>query len=220
MAPCPWADWPQGPAAFCEASLCAWVRQPGNTWSNVGFLVAAAAIFAATGTDRRHRPMAWILVLMGLGSAFYHASETRTGHWLDWAGMLSMTAYMAAFCVGRATSLSAPGRRAVFAAVLALGLAPLAWSALPLRETFLALNLLCPAAEAYLALRPETRSPSYRWFVVAWAAFGAAFALWVLDERGILCDPDDHVVSGHAGWHLLDAAMFWASFRYYRQLPR
>lgn len=218
MTDCPWADLAQSPALFCEASLCGWVRQPGNAWSNVGFLVAAAAIFLETARHHRHlRVMAWILVLMGLGSTFYHASETRLGLWLDYAGMVSMTAYMGAFCLGRALGVGVVGRRATFAALLVVGMAPLAIAALPLRGTFVALNAVCPLVEGLLALRPETRARSYRWFVAAWLAFAVAFALWVLDARGVLCDPDDHVLSGHAAWHLLDAAMFWFSFRYYRQ---
>ena len=33
---CPWSEWAQAQAAFCEASRCAWIRQPGNTWTNIG----------------------------------------------------------------------------------------------------------------------------------------------------------------------------------------
>jgi hypothetical protein len=44
--------------------------------------------------------------------------------------------------------------------------------------------------------------------------------LWAADQRGWLCFPDNHLLSGHGAWHLLDALMFWSSFRYYAQLDR
>jgi hypothetical protein len=42
---CPW-DWlRQSPPSFCEETLCGWVKQPANTWSNIGFLVSAALLW-------------------------------------------------------------------------------------------------------------------------------------------------------------------------------
>jgi hypothetical protein len=214
---CPWSDWTQAPAAFCELSLCSWVRQPGNAWSNMGFLVAAALIWqATTPAEHRHlRPMAQILGLMGGGSAFFHASETRLGLWLDYAGMYAMTAYMVAFALARA--MGTP-RHGVFAILWLLGMSTLLVPGAAVRELFMLANLGCPLLEGWLASRPQTRAPSYRWFAAAYAAFFPAVVLWGLDERGLLCDPDNHVLSGHGAWHLLDALMFWFSFLYYREL--
>jgi hypothetical protein len=217
MEGCPWSDWAQRPALFCEASLCAWVRQPGNSWSNVGFLVAGALIWRATAEPRhRHlRPMAWILALMGVGSLFFHASETLLGLWLDYAGMYAMTAYMGAFVLARSLGTR---RDVVFAVLFLAGMGSLLVPGAPVRGIFVVANLICPIFEAKMALRPETRASSYRWFAAAYAAFLPAVGLWVLDEQRLLCDPDNHVLSGHAAWHLLDAAMFWFSFLYYREL--
>ena len=36
---CSWHSLEFTAAAFCEESVCGWVRQPGNTVSNVGFLL-------------------------------------------------------------------------------------------------------------------------------------------------------------------------------------
>ena len=82
---CPWHTFEHAPAQFCEASLCAWVRQPGNTVSNLGFVLAAFLIFQHT---RRHdaghlRPLAYISLATGLVSAFFHASKTWIGGILD-----------------------------------------------------------------------------------------------------------------------------------------
>jgi hypothetical protein len=218
---CPWQGWPGAPADFCEASLCAWVRQPGNTWSNLGFFVAAAVVHRATATRNRDlRPMAWILVLMGAGSIAFHATETRAAQWLDWAGMYAMTAWMVGHAGARLFALGPRGRVGVVGALFALGMSSLAVPGAPVRTLFAVANLACPALEAALALRPRTRAPSYRWFFAAYAALLPAVVLWVADERRVLCDPDNHLFSGHAAWHLLDALMFACSYAWYASLGR
>ena len=215
---CPWTDWAHEPARFCEESLCAWIRQPGNTWSNIGFLIVGALIWHAARRrgERWLLPLPWILVAMGLGSAFYHASETVAGEWIDYATMYLGSAFMVVVILRRATGAGARTLVPVYVVLVAVGTATLFFDGIE-RWAFAVANLACPIGEAALAARPATRARSYRWFWAAYALFAPAFALWLLDQRGILCDPQNHVISGHAAWHLLDALMFGASYLYYRQ---
>ena len=66
---------------FCEALVDGWVREPANTWSNVGFFVAAGYVAVLARRDRR--PAAgwlWVLALAtGLGSTAFHATATLAG---------------------------------------------------------------------------------------------------------------------------------------------
>jgi hypothetical protein len=209
------------PARFCEESLCAWIRQPGNTWSNAGFLIAAAIVWLATrAPEQRHlRPMAWVLAAMGVGSAFFHATETEVGAWLDYATMYMSTAFMIVVIVKRSAGISRPFSLIVFWTLVALGTSTMLIGSGE-RWIFAATNFACPIGEGVLALRRSTRAKSYRWFFFAYAAFTPAVIFWALDQRGLLCDPDNHFMSGHAAWHLLDALMFWCSFRYYQQFDQ
>ena len=83
---------------FCEAARDALVRQPANTFSNLGFVVAGLAIAWHAGRPGnvgsrlaayRHLPtvMACIVVFLGPGSAAMHATQSALGGRLD---MLSM----------------------------------------------------------------------------------------------------------------------------------
>lgn len=118
---CPWSAWPQSPASFCEAPLCAWIREPGNTWSNAGFLLVAAIFYRETARPEfRHlRAIAHITLLTGVGSMAFHATDTWLGAALDYAGMFLGGAFMLLICFFRWTRAS---RRAglVFFWVLAL----------------------------------------------------------------------------------------------------
>src|SRR5205823_851454 len=48
---CPWWDlherFGEPNVKWCEERLCAMANEPANTWSNLGYLVVGAAIFAA-----------------------------------------------------------------------------------------------------------------------------------------------------------------------------
>lgn len=215
---CPW-DWLGSRAgAFCEAPLCAWVREPGNAWSSLAFVAVGVALLARTAApERRHlRGVAWISLVTGVGSFAYHATDTRFGAAFDYAGIFLGGAYMLLVCFLRWTGASRRAAAAVFWALAAAGLGVFLWREDASRIAYAAEGAACVLSEIGLFFTPR-RAPSYRWFWAAWAAFVPAMILWTLDVRGTLCDPSNHLVSGHAAWHLLGAVAFWLSYRYYLQ---
>ena len=54
------------------------------------------------------------------------------------------------------------------------------------------------------------------WLALACIVVAATFS--GLDISGAMCDPDDHVLQGHAIWHVASATPLLAMFGYYRQL--
>ena len=69
---CPWDSFRQSELVFCEASRCAWIKEPANTWSNLGYLAAALYMLVVLGrrTDRPIvRVLAVVVVPVALGVA-------------------------------------------------------------------------------------------------------------------------------------------------------
>ena len=223
MAPqsCPWHTFDYAPAQFCEESLCAWVRQPGNTVSNLGFLVAAFLIFrhARTHHAQHLRPLAYIAVATGLGSAFFHASETWIGGLLDFSTIYLGSAFMFAMNIRRLTQWGKPAIVAVYWAFFLAFFALLLWEK-DLARTSYALQsvLCCIVLEAVLFFRQAYRPP-YRWFWAFWGSFLLGYGLWLLDVKHLVCDPTNHWVSGHALWHWLDAVALYCVYRFYTGIP-
>lgn len=215
-------------AGFCEAARRGLVKQPANTWSNVGFVVAGLLIGRYAGTRRGEiggsRAMATafavVVVLLGPGSAAMHATQTSLGGHLDLASMYLVSSFAAAHALTLATMGSRASGRA-FAGLFTLGLGGslvverlpgsvpvlMAWG----NVAFAGL-LGVAAAASWIAWRRGLRA-DLRWVGVAVGAIGLAFAIWNLSKDGTaLCHPHS-LLQGHAIWHLLCAVAAYGLYR-------
>lgn len=210
---------------FCEAARPGWVRQPANTFSNAGFVVAGLVIAwharwpAALG-DVLTRPVATsyacVVVLLGPASAAMHATQSTLGGDLDLLSMYLVASFAAAYAV---TRLAARGTLffwqlflLLVAACQLVGLYPrevpvVTYSG---NVAFAVLAVTAISLEVRLAHRGPT-STDLRWGAAALAVLVVAFALWNAVQQG-LCDPDS-LVQGHAVWHLLGAVASYLLFR-------
>jgi len=105
-----WKDWepstclsnPRG--CFCEAPRDGLLRQPANTYSNLGFTLVGIATLCEAIEQRLHVSRIRLTpeeqigstfaslfglgnIILGFGSGWFHASLTYYGNWVDLAGM-------------------------------------------------------------------------------------------------------------------------------------
>ena len=232
----PMVDWQGWRPATCMPALCfcetirtAGIRQPSNAWSSLAFVFSAFLIVGHAGTIRSvPRFMArnamerhWVypstltlaLVLVGLGSAFYHASLTFSGQFFDVFGMYLIASFILIYNIGRLREL--PAVVAVMSyLVLNVVLGALLYEIPLLRRFLFALVLLTALAleiPIRRKLRPDMNS-TLLWTAMAVLATG--FAFWVLDITKSLCAPES-VFQGHAVWHLAGAVSSWLLYFYY-----
>ena len=93
---------------FCEAARPGWIRQPANTWSNLGFVIAGLAIAWYAGV-RAHLGVtlgahpglatayAVLVVLLGPGSMAMHATQSDLGGHLDLLSMYLVSGFALAY---------------------------------------------------------------------------------------------------------------------------
>lgn len=208
---------------FCEAARDGWVRQPANTFSNLGFVVAGLTVAWHAGRVRlggMAAAYACLVVVLGPASAAMHATQSAAGGQLDLLSMYLVASFAAGYALMR---LAGQGRlflAQVFSLFVAacelVGLWPgqvpvvryagnLAFAALLLTAVVVEVVLWRRAAGAG---RPRT---DLRWGAGAFGALVVAFAIWNL-TRSTWCDPRS-LVQGHAGWHLLDALAAYLLYR-------
>ena len=216
-------------ANFCEAARDWAVRQPANTFSNLGFVAAGLLIAwhasrrASAGTPalaHRHlaTAMACIVVLLGPASAAMHATQSVLGGHLDMLSMYLIASFAAAYAVMRWRR----GGIALFTATFASGIAFCElvglWSApLPVvryagNVAFGLLLLGATVLEVVLIRRGVGYArPSFAYGSLA--SMVTAFVIWNATNAG-LCDPYSPI-QGHAVWHLLGAVAAYLLYRYY-----
>ncbi len=228
-----WRGW-LGPdvgrgANFCEAARHSLIRQPANTLSNVGFVLAGLAIawharlprhIGSSLASRRGlvTVIACIVVLLGPGSAAMHATQSSVGGSLDMLSMYLIASFAAAYAGMRLLR----GGIVLFGGLLVAGVALCEFVGLSTVEIPVVMTagnlvfglLLTAAVGMELAIMARGEVTSKRAY--AFASLGAlvtAFAIWNA-SKSWWCAPYS-LVQGHAIWHLLDAVAAYLLYRYY-----
>jgi hypothetical protein len=194
------------------------LRQPANTWSSFAFVLVAWWIARRqTGDFARQRPPLpgaerWLLVsslvLVGLGSAFYHASLTFIGQVFDVSGMYLVATFILFHRLGPCLGLPPIGSALGFVAANALLMALQVTTPGARRIAFGGLLLTA------LGVEFEAAKAGRRFLAAGSGLMGAAFVIWILDRWRVFCAPES-LLQGHAVWHVLGAAAAACLYRSY-----
>jgi hypothetical protein len=202
---------------FCEASRCALVAQPANTWSSFGFVLVGVWIIAAGRSQRlaHSLPLGATAIFVGLGSAAYHATNAYVPELLDLASMFLLSSLFVVINLRRAFGWPPWALALTYAglnvAALGLTVADVDWG-----DTLFGAQLVLAGVLEALLFRRAPRWRRYTWAGVAVLLFGVGYGCWCLDYYKIVCIPTNGFINGHAIWHLLDAGAVYALHRFYR----
>ena len=211
---CPWSAYPPATITFCERRLCAWVVEPSNAWSNVAYVAVGLWILWARRT-RLATALTAIGVaalLLGLGSFAFHATGIRVFEVVDVSGMYLISGLALTFALQRRLGWRDGVAVGFFAAVVVVSSLLMIGIGTDGIVMFAAQVLTAIVVE--YRLRPHTPPGAERWLLSAMAALAVGFVIWTLDLRGPLCDPDNHLVTGHAVWHALTALSVLFFYRF------
>jgi hypothetical protein len=219
------------------------IRQPVCTWSNLGAIVAGLALVLLIETRGRAggnlaaNPMrapsfqsilySYLVVFLGSGSMYFHASITRWGGIVDNLSMNLYVSFILIYQVARLAGfeLETAQSRAIALALLVVanGLFALAiwwWSvSLPIFGVMVAGAVVL---ESVRVLRSVARPAAgvhfaWWWFVAGLVVFAIAFLIWKLSQsRSSFLWAPDAPMNGHGAWHLLSAVaavLFFVHFR-------
>ena len=215
-------------ANFCEAHSGR-VRQPANTFSNAGFVVAGLLIaWQARQRERlgytlKRVPVlatayATMVVLLGPGSAAMHATQSAAGGRLDMGSMYLVAAFAASYAAMRWWRRDVVFMVGAFLWIVACcEIVGLYDGDIPVflysgNAAFGGFLALAVALELMIRRRGQSRT-DLRQGAAALGAILVAFAIWNASQHG-LCDPHSWL-QGHAAWHLLCAVSAYFLFRFY-----
>lgn len=217
---CPWSGYAPATIAFCERRLCGWVAEPSNAWSNLAYVMVGGWIL----WRRRERlgtalsAIGVAAVLLGIASFSFHATGVRVFEVVDVSGMYLVSGLAVTFALQRLWGWS-DGFAVAFFAVVVVASSLLM---IALRND----GIVVFGAETFVAivleyrLRTDTPAGVQPWLLGAVGALAIGLGIWTLDLRGPLCNPDNHLVTGHAVWHVLTALSVLFFFRFQEGVRR
>lgn len=197
---------------FCEAiSDRSSLRQPINSLSSLFFVFAGSLI---TGYYLVVRKVARIgiwgvliglsTILVGVGSAYYHAALTFNGQFWDVYGMHILAGLVVALACRRASGPVLPAKVALGFALYSVLVTVVLWALPDLRRYLFAAVLIFGVVLEVWISRKRARINKPKRLAVAVTTLVIAFAIWWLDNSSLLCEPVAWF-QGHALWHLLCA---------------
>ncbi|MES2621063.1 MAG: ceramidase domain-containing protein [Bacteroidota bacterium] len=225
---------------FCEMNrMEELVRQPSNTWSNLGYFLVG--LFALTlgihdlkFSERKKSdnflvryPVFSIMfglsaIYLFVGSFFFHASLSLFFQKLDQAGLYSVLVMVLTFNLYKIFPIvRVRGKFRSSHALLiafAVGLNYLIYKTLFIID----INILFPAlvtiaflTSCYylLFISKEHYFTNYLWAAVSILVLAAI--IWILDRTNTVCSPESYF-QGHALWHLFTATSILFIYLYYR----
>lgn len=223
-AGCPWwelrATWGEPNVKWCEATLCGWVNEPANAWSNLAYLAVALGClwrWRRTGSGARWR-FAWATGLVGALSFAYHATNNYLTQLLDFLGMYVLAFLLLALSLHRAGWLRRERVGAVHVGLTAgcmLLIPVMRHIHFPYQAVVLAAVLLIVGAEVHVSRQGGQVSRDFWWAV---GLLAAAAVCSVVDVTRVWCEPDNHWLQGHAAWHVLSALALLCAARHYERV--
>ncbi len=231
---------------FCESydvSQAIGVRQPANTWSNLGYVVAGLLILWQLGRDRARGTIASNLMIgprlmsigygalvlfLGPASMLFHGSLKAWGGWFDGFSLVLFGSFLFLYDFADVLNLSTllfgilflvftipiGVLGALFGDTTILSLAIGTFFFGVYVVSFLVLDIMVILRVTHVHRQPTP------WWWIALGSFGLAFfGFWLFSNTGgPLCNlvGRDSLLQGHAAWQLTSAVTTFALFLYFR----
>ena len=223
LNPNTWESW--NPATclktgcFCEASNTqSPIRQAANTYSSLAFVFSGIFIIVSARKGNRFSVgysilMALASIIVGVGSAFYHASLTFIGQFFDVFGMFLLAAFMLVYAFERIWKLRINTTLGLFLTINIF----LSWLQIAIPDTrryAFALVLIIALVFEYYFRTKDKPQINVRLLQIGISLLAGAYIIWILDNTRTICF-ERSLLQGHAIWHILGAISEWFLYRYY-----
>ena len=224
---CPWYSLAESQGApnikWCEETLCQWISEPANTWSNLGYLIVGLIITVLAFKNHnssRVKQFGVIVFLMGAMSFFYHLSNFYGSQILDFIGMFLFVGWALGMNLIRLGTLQVK-RLPLFYSTVAIFLTVLLHlmyiNDLKFQAIVLGMGILVVIIELILYLRHHH---NIRFFGLSVGLFLVGFGFSIADGSRLWCDPTLHgwFSQGHAIWHWITSLAMLTIYRHYSQI--
>jgi Ceramidase len=223
---CPWFSFAESSGSpnikWCEETLCQWISEPANTWSNLGYMIVGLLITYLSVKNKHSFKITQfgpIVFFMGAMSFVYHLSNIYLTQILDFVGMFLFVGWVIGINLIRLKKIKSNqllgfnlGLTLFYSGVMHL---------MYVNEIKFQMLILISAVIIVITefLAKKHLKINYTWFFVSLAMLCSAFSFSISDHTGYWCHPTEHgwFSQGHAVWHWLGSIAMFAIYKHYSQ---
>jgi hypothetical protein len=223
---CPWHSFTEAVGApnikWCEETLCGWITEPANTWSNLAYILASFIIFRFMKDEKSAelKFLAPTMFVMGLFSLAFHLSNNYVSQMLDYVGMFFFLNWLGILSLKRGKIIK---EKLLVPLYLVLSFTQIALVHLFYLNELKYQNLVLVSigmtlfSELYLFVKNQK---PHNYFYLGLFIVGLAQLCSLLDSKRIFCYPENHWFQLHAAQHILSAIGLTIATLHYRQKSR
>lgn len=223
---CPWHDITVSQGApnikWCEETLCQWVSEPANTWSNLGYMIVAIIIMVIAQRKNHNfklKQFGPIIFFMGAMSFFYHQSNFYGSQILDFVGMFFFVGWakgMNLIRLGKIKEKHLIPFNLIVGIIYTIAMHVMYLTGIKFQAIVLVSGFIILGTE--IAAQKKSRS-DIGWFAAAIITLIIAFGFSIADGQRFWCDPSQHgwFSQGHAVWHWTAALAMFFIYKHYSQ---
>ena len=221
---CPWHDFANDYGApnllWCEETLCAWISEPANTWSNMAFIIFGFLLWRYANKNNitpQVKVLAPLLIFLGLTSGLYHASNFYLTQLMDYVGMYAFIFWGLTLNCIRLKVITLKQRWIFFIGILILfmGITHLFYLWHIKYQLLIVVCVVLILISEFKLKKHHKISYKFLKLALFFVVIGEIFSL--LDVKRVMCDPHNHFLQGHALWHLFSAIGLSISFFHWAQ---
>jgi len=206
---------------WCEETLCHVITEPANTWSNLAYIIIAIIMFFITrkmkSKSLRFAPYA--MFLMGAGSFYFHMSNFYVSQVIDFVGMFIFVHWLVAINLIRAKKFNLKKVSLLYIGFMLVNC--LVMHLLYLNTTnfqfLIVIAVVLVLYSEYLARKNGSLPSTSKFLKAGFVGVLIAETFSLLDMSRIMCNPENHVIQGHAIWHLISSIALFLAFLYFTQ---
>jgi hypothetical protein len=208
---------------WCEETLCHWVSEPANTWSNLLYILVSFYIYHSA-KKKKQPELIWLgpaMLIMGSFSFFYHMSNNYLSQILDFVGMYAFVYWLLILNLRRLNILNKKNQTkfliglSIFSTVL-IHVMYINFMKFQLIIFFATIAIIATEFMCFRKMKTQTEY-HHKFIISGLLTIGLAQLFSQLDLNRIMCNPQNHFLQGHAIWHILGAIGLTLAYKHYEQ---
>jgi hypothetical protein len=205
---------------YCEETICSFISEPANTWSNLSFIIIGLYIAiryrkAVLDMSPALKVYGVNMVSVGIGSLLYHLSNNFLTQFLDFLGMYAFAGLLMFYHFEQLKLHKSHHliRNFIFSfipfSILFFGLR---YFHLPVQFSVILIALISLGTKVILVHKYR---PNLKLFFYTLIPFTLAITAQLLDINRFMCNPQNHIFQFHGLWHIFNSIGMGMLFFYY-----